>query len=326
MPNVLIHGATGTVGGALASQLLRSGNHTVYGTARTPDKARSLAGEEIIPILCPDPLDAGQAWHDAVRKHHIDVVVDATTANDGSLKILDAVKTLGRERLDNAQKEDLAPPQKLGFVYTSGVWVHGNTRAPVTDLESVGVASSPAPAVDLVQARPGWEQAVLKSRDILDVAVVRPAMVYGRSSWIFDSFFGPIYGAKGVASVQVPLNEGVTPCLIHADDVATGFQAVIERMALFGGSGVYPVFDLSTTNEDLSTITKAAAIELGYEGKIDFAGPGDNIFYKALNTNQNISSARAKQLLGWEPKKIGFLPNVSTYVMAWKAHKEQAKL
>lgn len=324
MSKVLIHGATGTVGGALAHQLLRSGNHIVYGTARTPEKARGLAAEEIISILCPDPVNQGQAWHDAVRKYRIDVVVDATTAADGSLKILDAVRALGKERLDIAQQEGIAPPQKLGFLYTSGVWVHGSSLEKVSDLTPVGVSSSPAPPMELVKARPGLEQAVLKPRDVLDVAIVRPSGVYGRSSWIFDSLFKPIFEAKGAASVQVPVTEEAMPCYIHADDVATGMQAVLEKLPLLGGSGAHPIFDLSTSNENLALIVKVAARLLGYEGTVELVGPGDNLFFKALNLCQNIDSSRARQLLGWEPKKIGFLANIDVYITAWKAHQEQS--
>jgi nucleoside-diphosphate-sugar epimerase len=54
MPKVLIVGATGYVGQALALSLIHSGNHIVYGLARSNQKARALAQQEILPVLCAD--------------------------------------------------------------------------------------------------------------------------------------------------------------------------------------------------------------------------------------------------------------------------------
>lgn len=50
MPRILIIGATGYVGSALAGELLRSGGYTVYGLARNPNKAKQLAAKEIILV------------------------------------------------------------------------------------------------------------------------------------------------------------------------------------------------------------------------------------------------------------------------------------
>ena len=42
MPTVLVLGATGYLGLPFAQLLLRSGNYTVYGLARSPEKGKSL--------------------------------------------------------------------------------------------------------------------------------------------------------------------------------------------------------------------------------------------------------------------------------------------
>ena len=321
MPNILIHGATGTVGNATALALLRSGNHTVYGIARTAEKARSLASQEIHPVTSPDPVNSPKDWQDVVRKHHINVVIDATTSDDGSLKLLEATKELGAERLSAAKNEDVVPPEKLGFVYTSGVWVHGDSQNRVSDLTPVGTASAPTKPAALVTARTGWEQAVLKSRDILNVVIIRPTVIYGGSSWIFDPLWMPVYAAGSVDSVQVPLNESTMAGLVHAEDVGLGMQLAAEKISWL--SNTYPVFDLSTSQESLASITRAAAATLGYKGKIEMAGPGENPFFRALNTSINTDTGRAKTLLGWQPKRVGGVqPRIDVYATAWKAHKE----
>jgi shikimate 5-dehydrogenase len=54
MPNILILGATGYIGQAVAHALTSSGSHTVYGLARTPSKAKLLSSPSM--ALSPTPL------------------------------------------------------------------------------------------------------------------------------------------------------------------------------------------------------------------------------------------------------------------------------
>ncbi|KAG8695041.1 hypothetical protein FRC09_009432 [Ceratobasidium sp. 395] len=320
MPRILVIGANGYIGNALALSLVRSGDHTVWGVARTQDKARSLALQEVAPILCPDPIDTGDAWHDVVRKHHIDIVVDASSSGPGALKFLDAVKKLGQERLDIAAKEDVKI-QKLGFLYLCGVWLHGDTKAPVTDTMPPGTSFSPAPPVTLVKDRPRWEQTILKAQDVLDVLIVRPALLYGGEARGWTSIFQPLVTAaqSGASVAQVPLKEDAAPALIHVDDVASGMHAAVDKLHLIAGTGAYPIFDLTTSHEYFKNIVDAAARVLGFQGKVEYVGPGDNVFLQGLTCSNNNNGARAKQLLGWAPKRIGMLPRVDMFVKSWLA-------
>ena len=84
MPKVLILGATGYVGRHIANLLVQSGQHTVYGVTRTPAKAKQLAKEEIIPIVCPDPVNQPGPYLDIIRSKHVDVVVDVAGADAGA--------------------------------------------------------------------------------------------------------------------------------------------------------------------------------------------------------------------------------------------------
>ena len=51
MSKVLVIGATGYIGRAVALSLLRSGYYTVYGLARNSEKAALLTSLEIIPVI-----------------------------------------------------------------------------------------------------------------------------------------------------------------------------------------------------------------------------------------------------------------------------------
>jgi nucleoside-diphosphate-sugar epimerase len=166
--------------------------------------------------------------------------VVSSGADAEAAKVLETVLAAGKARVQTYAAQGIVGP-KLGFVYTSGTWVHGSSILPVTDLDVVGsntlsAAQSPA----LVAWRPAMEQSVLKARDILYVMVIRTALVYGRSSTIWSSFFAQVLLAKQVDSeiAQVPLIPS-QPSLIHVDDVASGLAAAVDKLPLFSGTGMF---------------------------------------------------------------------------------------
>ena len=166
------------------------------------------------------------------------------------------------------------------------------------------------------------EREVLAARKVLDVVVVRPALLYGREHDIWASFFGPVVAAAkaGAEIVRVPIREASLPGLCHVDDAARGLQRAVEKVALIAGTGVYPVFDLVSSVESMRVIFDAAARVLGFEGKVELVGAGeDEAFAEAVQTSFNGSSGRAKQILGWEPKRIGFAARMEVYARAFVA-------
>jgi nucleoside-diphosphate-sugar epimerase len=317
MVNVLIIGATGYIGHALSQSLVRSGNHRVFGLARTPEKSNALAASEVIPILGT----ISSSLLEAIATHRIDTVVDVSGANQESHSLLSLVREAGGERVAAAKKDGSPLVPKLGFIYCSGTWVHGSSNEPVNDLMQVGTPSAPFPVTELTSWRPELEKAVLASSDVLDVMVIRPALVYGRSCAIWTSFFEPIYaaGQEGATVVSVPADPDSRPGLVHVDDVATGFHAAIEKLPLIAGTGVYPVFDLQTSQEGMRDILQVAARELGVKAGVELVGAGEDLFMKAMNVSGNGSSGRAKSILGWEPKRYGFVQGMDVFVKSWVA-------
>ncbi|MCJ1396464.1 hypothetical protein MMC18_009354, partial [Xylographa bjoerkii] len=103
MSKVLILGATGYIGQALALSLLRSGLFTVYGLARTPAKARALSALEIIPVL--GSASDSAAYLALIASASIDIVVDAAGANRASAQILADVHRAGAARLAAARAQ-----------------------------------------------------------------------------------------------------------------------------------------------------------------------------------------------------------------------------
>ncbi|MCJ1384094.1 hypothetical protein MMC17_007210 [Xylographa soralifera] len=321
MSKVLILGATGYIGQALALSLLRSGLFTVYGLARSASKARSLSALEIIPVLGSASDSAG--YVSLIASAHIDIVVDAAGANRESAQILADVKRAGAERLAAAAAQGVRSP-KLGFIYTSGMWVHGSSMEAVNDLDPVGVAAARTQPPPLVAWRPRMEQDVLGAADVLDTMVVRPALLYGGAGAIWSSLLGPLQASvqSRAAVARVPAEADSMPALIHVEDVARGLRAAVEKLPLLAGTGVYPVFDLVTSQESMRLLLEEAAKVLGFDGKVELVGAQGDAFAEAMSVSLNGSGARARMLLGWEPRRVGMLKGVDVFVKAWLAAQE----
>ena len=122
MPHVLVFGATGTIGNAIALTLLRSGLHTVYGLARSPAKANGLSKQEIIPVL--GSISQPDGFLDLLEKNpEISVVVDAAAAYGESAKLVELLVGAGKKRLHGWDRLGAPSGPKLGYIYVSGMCV-----------------------------------------------------------------------------------------------------------------------------------------------------------------------------------------------------------
>ena len=317
MPNVLVLGGSGYLGLALSKSLLAAGTYTVWSTARTPEKAKLLLQNEIHPIKVDitDPTKLTTV----IANNSIDIVVDSTSAYEQASLILKGVVDAATARRDTLKKESIAAP-KLGFVYCSGSWVHGSPSSRISDLSPVGSAQSKGKPATAVAWRPAHEQAILASRDVLDVAVLRPWMIYGRGSWVWGAWWGGLLAAKKSGSqktIQVPADITARTGTVHVDDVAAAFHAAIDR--LDGRLGSWPVFDIGTEMIGTQEIMEAAKEVLGVTAKLEYAGTHGNPFLEALSLVSKSDASRARTVLGWEPRRKEFILNLPLYIQAWEA-------
>ncbi|PKX89061.1 NAD-dependent epimerase/dehydratase family protein [Aspergillus novofumigatus IBT 16806] len=269
MSKILILGASGYVGKHVAHRLIQSGQHTVYGVARSPERAAQLARQEIILVLCSNPVEDPEP-------------------------LLHNVMLIGQERQKEYGRHGVKGP-KLGFIYYSGTWVHGSSSQAVNDL-----------------SRRGLEKQILNATEVLDVMILRPALIYGRKLTIWSSF------EWEKESIEIPLDTDARPGLVHVDDVARAFQCAITKLPCLSGTGVYPVFDLVTSQEGMREIFESMAVCWGFKGTVRLKGAGGDKLAKAMSTTFRGSSARAEQLLGWRPRRLGgFVKDMNVHAAAF---------
>ena len=319
MPTILLLGATGHIGSHLLTSLQLHGTHTIHALARTPAKATALAARGTHPLLLPDPVAAPAELTAAIGARAVDIVIDVAGADAGSHALLAGVVAAARARA----------PRRLGFVYTSGTWVHGDARTAVREDEEVGQG----PVPPLVRWRVGMEEAVREAGRAtpgLDVAVVRPALVYGADSPIWGGLFGQVFGQAGTAEVSADPDAVLS--LVHVRDVGEGMAALVRRwegvVLPATARGEMPVFDLAGSVEGMGAVMRAFAAEVGFKGALEWRVPDRTVapdedkleaFYAAMSTSAIVRAERAREMLGWAPSSVGMVASMDTVAMAWVA-------
>ena len=298
--NVFVTGATGYIGGAVAAAFRRAG-HRVFGLVRSSEKARSLAREEIVPVL--GDLAAPESFLAVARG--CDLFVHCASENSSATVVRD------RAAIDTflAASRDANAPR--AFLYTSGVWVYGDTGGRTVD------ETSPLAPLDLARWRVEHEQLVLAaaSRE-LRTLVLRPGCVYGGSGGLTVPWF-----ASAVAGEVEMVGDG-TNCwsTVHVDDVAEAYVLAAERAP--GGEAL----NISDgTNPRVGEMVAAVAAAAGIPGRISQLEPEDAVerfgpLADGLEAHQKVANARAKAALGWHPRHASFVSEADLYFAAYRAH------
>ncbi|WP_223643478.1 NAD-dependent epimerase/dehydratase family protein [Corallococcus sp. EGB] len=282
---ILVTGATGYIGTAVVDALKRAG-HQVVGLARS-EEARSKLATRGVQVARGDLKDPAGL---AAMVKDVDAVLWTATSND---KNVDAPAV--------AAVADALQGTHKTFLYTSGVWVHGDTQ---------GVANEDAPlnSTPIVAWRPGVEQRVLNTPGVRAI-VIRPGVVYGQGTGIPAMLTGSVKDGGAVRYVGTGENHWA---VVFVDDLADLYVRALEKapagtvLLATQGPGVKVKDAAQAASEGAGVAGKTVAWPLE-EARKQF-GP----FADALALDQRFTSQKAETLLGWAPKGPSLIDELRT--------------
>jgi nucleoside-diphosphate-sugar epimerase len=289
---VLVTGATGLIGGAVARRLAAAG-HDVVGLARSNASAVKLT-DMGYQAACGD-LEDPDSIANAVQS--VDAVVHAASPNDQNSAAYDEAAT-------RAIIDALRGTSKR-FLYTSGCFLYGATGdTPATE-------DSPLDPLELVRFRQTLEAEILGAADDgVHGIILRPAWVYGNHAWTTMMMYGS--AQEHGAARYVGNGQNRWTC-VHVDDLADLYLLALEKApaaSIFNGAhgAAIPLID----------IARAASEGAGAEGReaawpLEEARQALGGFADAIACDQLVSGEHAERALGWRPSRHSILDELRSY-------------
>jgi nucleoside-diphosphate-sugar epimerase len=304
--HIFLTGATGYIGSAILDASLRAG-YQVTTLVRDPEKAEQVSLRGGHPIVGELGRPAGYVG----EAEDADVIVHAASEHSKRLVEIDrlAIETLvaaaGR-RIDNG----LA----AAFIYTSGVWVLGDTDGPAAE-------DSPLKPTPLVAWRPEHEALVrgLSRGGQIRTAIVRPGVVYGGARGIISDL---LKNAKNGLVRVVGDGSNHWPC-VYDRDLA---DLYVRLAAHPEASGIFHAND--EADERVADIVEAIARHVRVQPDvrhvpIEEARAKMGQYADALALDQIVRSPRARAL-GWAPTLHSVGGNVAGLIEEFRSGQEAA--
>ena len=294
---VFVTGATGYIGGAAAVALRRAG-HDVRGLVRSQASADRLRRHEIEPVV-GDIAHPG-SYHEALD----DCAVLVHAAADHAAGTVEP----DRVAIDTLLASGARGARPKALIYTSGVWVYGDTGPRLVD-----ETNPPRPARK-VEWRPSHERLVLESPGVRGL-VVRPGCVYGLAGGLTGMWFETAERDGHAAVVGDGTNRWA---MVHVHDLADAYV----RLAESGLAGeVFNVTDRSRAT--VGEMAKAASRAVGQPGAVrlvpvEEAALTMGELASCLALDQHVDGRKAVTRLGWQPRHGGFVDGAETFHAAWK--------
>ena len=289
---VFLTGGTGYIGSAVLDALLRGG-HRVTALVRDPEKAARLSARGVTTVA--GELGSPKTFTKVLAEADAAVHTAFEGSPRGIEKDREAIDTLLTSLRTSKTASGTAPT----FIYTSGVWVLGNTTKPADE----DTPLDPAPHVAW---RPAHEQLVLDAgANGLRTIVVRPGIVYGGSRGIVSDILKD--ALNGMMRVIGPgKNRWPT---VYARDLGDLYARLLEAP---DARGVFHAND--ETDERVNDIVEAIAEHLTQRPDIRHMPMPEarrklGTYADALALDQRVRSPRAKAL-GWAPTLSSITANV----------------
>lgn len=224
--NILIAGATGFIGSALANELARAG-HVVKALVRVgSDISRLDSSVQRVPCAFDDAsLGAPIAWADAVC--HLAGTTKAFSARGFRL-----VNEVLSQRLVEAARK-YGPRDQIFFYVSSQAAVGPSDISP-----GLTETDRPAPVSQYGLSKLLGERIALSLSQERPVIIIRPPMVYGPG----DLAFVPLYRLMARGFLPTPSSLLQKFSIVHVFDLVQGMRLALEALA--AGQSVGGIYHL----------------------------------------------------------------------------------
>jgi nucleoside-diphosphate-sugar epimerase len=279
---IFLTGATGYVGSAVMDALLRSG-HDVTALVRDPEQAERLARRGVQPVTG----ELSKAGTYAAAAESADSIVH--TALESSKR----TQKVDRQAIDAllaAAARRIVAGLPACVVYTSGLWVLGDTQGRATEDAALN------PTL-LVAWRPEHERLVLDAaQQGIRAIVIRPGLVYGGARGVIGDMLKD--AANGL--VRVVGNGRNHWACIYDRDLA---DLYVRVATMDDAAGIFHAND--EADERVTDIVDAIAAQAKLRPDVRHVPIGEarakmGPYADALALDQIVRSPRARAL-GWSP-------------------------
>jgi len=303
---IFLTGATGYIGSAVLEAAVRAG-HQVTALVRDPEKAEHVALRGVMPII--GELAKPASYVGAAEQ--AEAIVHAAFEHS---KRGPAVDRFAVETLTAAAGRRVDAGLAAAFVYTSGVWILGDTQ---------GRANEEAPVNPTLHVawRPEHETLVVeRSRGgAIRTVIVRPGIVYGGARGIIGDL---LKDAKNGLVRMIGDGRNHWPC-VYDRDLADLYIRVTSTAS---ASGVYHVND--EADETVDDIVQAISRHVRMQPDvrhvpIEEARAKMGTYADALALDQIVRSPRARAL-GWSPTLHSVAGNVARLLEEFRSAVEAA--
>lgn len=297
---VFVLGATGYIGTVVLEKLQAAG-HSVIGLARSEKSAKQLQDRGCEPYL-GDIFDIDRVIEGARRA---DATINLASAS-GVGKDFDAEKAFKADReLAKALTDALEGTDKA-VIYTSGSLAvadmsHGDATDQIFD------ENTPFNPPPLMASRAETDRMILEAsvRGIRTI-ILRAPLVYGRGGSFFVPALFEIAIQKG-SLCFVGKGENIWST-VHVDDLAALYVLAMERAS--AGELFHAASGEVTMKEIVEAVCRT--VDCKSQGlKMEQASKllGD-LVASVAGTNSRITAAKARQVLGWNPKMPSMLEDI----------------
>jgi nucleoside-diphosphate-sugar epimerase len=313
---ILVTGATGFIGGAVARKLSQQG-HEVLGLSQSDAAAAKLRAAGLTPVAgdfgVPASLDGPAAQVDAI----------VSTASIGQLE--GTPDSFAKDRDAVAAMTKALGDSEKPLIFTSGsaifgVFTKGEASPTVFDEDhpvplpasvfAPPEAEIPPPFIDAfggaMAPRAETETAVLKAAGVRGIAI-RPGLVYGEGRGYDLPNLIALTKTIGAAPHLGP--GGVRQGYVHIDDLVELYVLALERAP--AGTILHAVTDEIA----LGDLAKAVSRLVGTGGRTEALslmemharGGGGGV---SLSVNKRLASDKTRTVLGWAPTRYDILADV----------------